>query len=76
MSPVTISLLVGTCCALSAAAPCWFWARREAEVERLRSELIQARRTIMNLNVRLGNTETRVMPANMSQRLDGLWRKG
>jgi hypothetical protein len=83
MDPPPLMLLVGGCCALCAAIPCMMWAKARDRVEKLELELrlerenfVQASRTIQSLHKQFGLTQTTLMPLNVSQRLDGLWRKG
>ncbi len=62
MGTLAVSLLVGLCCALCAAFPCWLLAKAWDRVEALQREVLEARRTIQNLNRSAGLTETRFQP--------------
>lgn len=62
MDPVWACLVTGACCAVCAYLPAKLWAKREARVEQLEKENLEARRTIQALHRSMGLTETKFTP--------------
>lgn len=72
LAPSALAGLIAAALVLSGlrlAPRAWSWLRRDALVREQRRELVQARRTIQQLNKIMGNTETQVMPLSVSQKL-------